>query len=407
MPATPPARRPRRAAPHRRSPAVHRRCDSRYPRSTTPSIARTPASRTSPPPIRDRLVEQRQRVAQATLRGRARAAAAPRASNAIASARGCAASRSAIAARGSGFRLNCRQRDSTVDRNLLRIGRREHELDVLGRLLERLQHRVERAPSTACALRRSGRPCSARPSARSARCRGSRACCRCRCSTPRRARAGRRSGRRRCRVHAAHSPHGVADTPRLAVEALRKDPGERRLADAARAGQQIGVVQAALGERVGQRRDDVLLADELGERARPPFAGEDLVAHRSGDAASRSSGVIAGCLRRPKVEAPAIRHQIGLRRGASRRQRGTYMDVRERWSRRATKYQVDLDDKEQEEASRSPGTCSESLWLLPSGPDQVHDRAMRGDPPLIGAQLPRTAHYNRSSLRRANLQRRR
>ena len=35
-------------------------------------------------------------------------------------------------------------------------------------------------------------------------------------------------------------------------------------------------------------------------------------------------------------------------------------------------------------ASRSPGTCSESLWLLPSGPDQVHDAAMRGDPPLIG-----------------------
>ena len=35
-------------------------------------------------------------------------------------------------------------------------------------------------------------------------------------------------------------------------------------------------------------------------------------------------------------------------------------------------------------ASRSPGTCSESLWLLPSGPDQVHDHAMRGDPPLIG-----------------------
>src|SRR5512141_353956 len=42
-------------------------------------------------------------------------------------------------------------------------------------------------------------------------------------------------------------------------------------------------------------------------------------------------------------------------------------------------------------ASRSPGTCSESLWLLPSGPDQVHDLAMRGDPPLIGAQFPRIA----------------
>jgi hypothetical protein len=44
-------------------------------------------------------------------------------------------------------------------------------------------------------------------------------------------------------------------------------------------------------------------------------------------------------------------------------------------------------------ASRSPGTCSKSLWLLPSGPDQIHDRAMRGDPPLIGAPFARSRHY--------------
>jgi hypothetical protein len=31
-----------------------------------------------------------------------------------------------------------------------------------------------------------------------------------------------------------------------------------------------------------------------------------------------------------------------------------------------------------------------SLWLLPSGPDQIHDAAMRGDPPLIGALLRKT-----------------
>jgi len=30
------------------------------------------------------------------------------------------------------------------------------------------------------------------------------------------------------------------------------------------------------------------------------------------------------------------------------------------------------------------------LWLLPSGPDQIHDPAMRGDPPLIGCALRRT-----------------
>src|SRR6266513_3214569 len=41
-----------------------------------------------------------------------------------------------------------------------------------------------------------------------------------------------------------------------------------------------------------------------------------------------------------------ICRQIGLRRGASRRDRAAYKDVRERASRRATKYQVDLTSKE-------------------------------------------------------------
>ena len=80
--------------------------------------------------------------------------------------------------------------------------------------------------------------------------------------------------------HAPHSPHGVAVTPVLAVEALGEDARERRLADAARAGEQVGVVQAAARQRVGERRDDVLLPDQLAERAGPPLAGEDLVAHR-------------------------------------------------------------------------------------------------------------------------------
>jgi len=35
-------------------------------------------------------------------------------------------------------------------------------------------------------------------------------------------------------------------------------------------------------------------------------------------------------------------------------------------------------------ASLTPGTCSKRLWLLPSGPDQVHHAAMRGDPPRPG-----------------------
>src|SRR3989442_4953420 len=77
-----------------------------------------------------------------------------------------------------------------------------------------------------------------------------------------------------------------------------------------------------------------------------------------------------------------ICYQIGLRRGASRRDRAAYKDVRERASRRATKYQVDLMSKVRV-ASRTPGTCGGRLWLLPSGPDQVHHHAMRGRPPLF------------------------
>src|SRR5512141_1155265 len=47
-------------------------------------------------------------------------------------------------------------------------------------------------------------------------------------------------------------------------------------------------------------------------------------------------------------------------------------------------------------ASRSPGTCRESLWLLPSGPDQVHDHAMRGDPPLNGCAASASRDYRSS-----------
>ena len=51
----------------------------------------------------------------------------------------------------------------------------------------------------------------------------------------------------------------------LAVERLGEDARDRRLADAARAGEQERVVDAARVERVGQRAADVVLADELVE----------------------------------------------------------------------------------------------------------------------------------------------
>ena len=43
-------------------------------------------------------------------------------------------------------------------------------------------------------------------------------------------------------------------------------------------------------------------------------------------------------------------------------------------------------------ASPTPGTCRERLWLLPSGPDQVHRAAMRGDPPR-GGIIPKNGTF--------------
>ena len=48
------------------------------------------------------------------------------------------------------------------------------------------------------------------------------------------------------------------------------------------------MMQAPLGERVRQRRDDVRLPDELAERARSPLAGQDLVTQGTTLRATRS-----------------------------------------------------------------------------------------------------------------------
>ena len=169
-------------------------------------------------------------------------------------------------------------------------------------------------------------------------------------------------------VAARRRRHAVGD----AVETLGEDARDRRLAHAARAGEQVGVVQAPPRQRVGERRDDVLLPGQLRERLRPPLAGENLVSHRNlVFGADRRLGLLAVKSRETRRE-PA--------RGRS------VHNVRERSSRRAAKYQVDPTDKEGWRAV-PPALAAESLWLLPSGPDQVHDAAMRGDPPLIGARL--------------------
>ena len=76
---------------------------------------------------------------------------------------------------------------------------------------------------------------------------------------------------------------GVADAAGIrgraldAIEAARKDPRRRRLADAARPGEDERLGNAAGGDRVAQRLRHAALADDLVEPLRSPLPGDDLV----------------------------------------------------------------------------------------------------------------------------------
>mmetsp|Transcript_38418 Transcript_38418/g.106772 ORF Transcript_38418/g.106772 Transcript_38418/m.106772 type:complete len:258 (-) Transcript_38418:416-1189(-) len=172
------------------------------------------------------------------------------------------------------------------DRHLLRVGRREHELQVLGRLLQRLEHRVERGVRQhvhfvdhvdleAADDRLVDRLVQQLRDLLDAAVGGG------------------------IELHVVDEAAlvdvaaGVAHATGLggdaalavgpgAVQALGQDARHRRLADAARAGEQIGMVQPALGQGVGQGLHDMLLADELLETLRAVFAGQDLVTHGGG-----------------------------------------------------------------------------------------------------------------------------
>ena len=63
------------------------------------------------------------------------------------------------------------------------------------------------------------------------------------------------------------------------IERFGENARQRCLADAARAGKEIGVVQPLLIQRVRQRPHDVLLADQAGKCFRPPFARQNLITH--------------------------------------------------------------------------------------------------------------------------------
>ena len=111
----------------------------------------------------------------------------------------------------------------------------------------------------------------------------------------------------------------------LAVQALGEDARHRGLADAARAGEQEGVVHASALERIGQRTQHVLLAGHLGEAAWTPFARERCVCHRRLPRLSAVEAVRAG------LDFGARRNRYrcslpGLTGLAARRREGTGAD---------------------------------------------------------------------------------
>ena len=82
-------------------------------------------------------------------------------------------------------------------------------------------------------------------------------------------------------VHAEQTPQGSATMPVSQFERFREQARDGGLADAARAREQIRVMQAIVGEGIGERLHDVRLPDELLEPPRPPLARQNRVTHAS------------------------------------------------------------------------------------------------------------------------------
>src|SRR5207249_11354949 len=79
-------------------------------------------------------------------------------------------------------------------------------------------------------------------------------------------------------AHPAH-PAGLGAPALGTEERPRQEPRRRRLADPARAREEVGVGDPPGGERVPERARDRVLADDRVERLRPPFSREYLIAH--------------------------------------------------------------------------------------------------------------------------------
>ena len=72
---------------------------------------------------------------------------------------------------------------------------------------------------------------------------------------------------------------GLGGDSRLAIERLGKDTRQRGLADPARSGKQIRVMQSLLLQRMRERPHDMLLPDERLKALGAILSGKDLIRH--------------------------------------------------------------------------------------------------------------------------------
>ena len=151
------------------------------------------------------------------------------------------------------------------------------------------------------------------------------------------------------------------------VEAAGEDAGGGRLADAAHAGQHIGLRDAAGRKGIGEGADHRLLADEIVEAARTVFAREHPV----------------GAARLPVPDAAAVHasavHASALASFRRRDPAGPDKAAREPSTQRRHARQAAENSRGRKEAGTRP--VPGSLGLLPSGPDPIGEWPVRHQPP--------------------------